>query len=57
MKTIVFQLAYQVIGTSDLVFSDISPTDLQDDIIGPIIIDKYREQVTKEWKMVDISVF
>ena len=27
--------------------SDITATDLQDDIIGPIIIDEYREQVTK----------
>ena len=27
--------------------SDITATDLQDDIIGPISIDEYREQVTK----------
>ena len=27
--------------------SDITATDLQDDIIGPLIIDEYREQVTK----------
>ena len=27
--------------------SDITATDLQDDIIGPIIIEEYREQVTK----------
>ena len=31
----------------DLDISDITATDLQDDIIGPIIIDEYREQVTK----------
>ena len=31
----------------DLNFSDITATDLQDDIIGPIIIKEYREQVTK----------
>ena len=28
-------------------FSDITATDLQDDIIGPIIIEEYNEQVTK----------
>ena len=31
----------------DLGISDITATDLQDDIIGPIIIKEYREQVTK----------
>ena len=31
----------------DLDISDITATDLQDDIIGPIIIEEYREQVTK----------
>ena len=30
--------------------SDITAADLQDDIIGPIIIDEYREQVTKRMK-------
>ena len=30
--------------------SNITATDLQDDIIGPIIIDEYREQVTKRMK-------
>ena len=30
--------------------SDKTATDLQDDIIGPIIIDEYREQVTKRMK-------
>ena len=34
----------------DLGISDITATDLQDDIIGPIIIDEYREQVTKRLK-------
>ena len=34
----------------DLGISDITATDLQDDIIGPIIIDEYREQVTKRMK-------
>ena len=27
--------------------SDITATDLEDDVIGPIIIEEYREQVTK----------
>ena len=31
----------------DLDISDITATDLQDDKIGPIIIEEYREQVTK----------
>ena len=31
----------------DLNISDITAADLQDDIIGPIIIDEYRERVTK----------
>ena len=31
----------------DLDISDITTTDIQDDLIGPIIIDEYREQVTK----------
>ena len=31
-------------------FSDITATDLQDDIVGPIIIDDYRKQVTKRMK-------
>ena len=34
----------------DLDISDITSTDLQDDIIGPIIIEEYREQVTKRMK-------
>ena len=34
----------------DLDISDITATDLQDDIIGPIIIEEYREQVTKRMK-------
>ena len=34
----------------DLDISDITATDLQDDIIGPIIIDEYRNQVTKRMK-------
>ena len=34
----------------DLVISDITAADLQDDIIGPIIIEEYREQVTKRLK-------
>ena len=34
----------------DLGVSDITATDLQDDIIGPIIIEEYREQVTKRMK-------
>ena len=31
----------------DLDISDITPEDLQDDIIGPIIIEEYKEQVTR----------
>ena len=34
----------------DLDIEDITATDLQDDIIGPIIIEEYREQVTKGMK-------
>ena len=34
----------------DLGIEDITATDLQDDIIGPIIIQKYNEQVTKRMK-------
>ena len=34
----------------DLDLSDITATDLQDDIIGPIITEEYREQVTKRMK-------
>ena len=34
----------------DLDISDITATDLQDDIIGPIVIKEYREQVTKRMK-------
>ena len=30
--------------------SDITATDSQDEIIGPIIIDQYRQQVTKRMK-------
>ena len=34
----------------DLKFKDITATDLQDDIIGPIIIEENRNQVTKRMK-------
>ena len=34
----------------DLDISDITATDLQDDIIAPIIIEEYKEQVTKTMK-------
>ena len=34
----------------NLDISDITATDLQDDIIGPIIIEEYRNQVTKRMK-------
>ena len=34
----------------DLDIEDITATDLQDDILGPIIIEEYREQVTKRMK-------
>ena len=41
--------------------SDITAVDLQDDIIGPIIIDEYREQVTKRMKdgecMKNLSIY
>ena len=38
----------------DLDIEDITAEDLQDDIIGPIIIEEYKEQVTKEWMMSNI---
>ena len=38
----------------DLDISDITATDLQDDIIGPIFIEEYREQVTKRLKTINI---
>ena len=31
--------------------SDITDTDLQDDLIGPIIIEEYKKQVTKRMKV------
>ena len=34
----------------DLDYSDITATDLQDDIIGPIIFEEYREQLLKRMK-------
>ena len=34
----------------DLDISDITATDLQDDILGPIISEEYRGQVTKRMK-------
>ena len=34
----------------DLGIEDITATDLQDDLIGPIIIEEYRKQVTKRMK-------
>ena len=34
----------------DLDISDITATDLQDDLVGPIIIEEYRKQVTKRMK-------
>ena len=34
----------------DLDISDITATDLQDDIIGPIVIEEYRIQITKRMK-------
>ena len=41
----------------DLDISDITATDLQDDIIAPIIIEEYREQVTKRMKDVGYMNF
>ena len=38
----------------DLDISNITGTDLQDNIMSPIFIEEYREQVTKKWKMLDI---
>ena len=35
----------------DLDIEDFTATDLQDDIIGPIVIDEYREQVPKRMKI------
>ena len=37
----------------DLDHSDITAADLQDDIIGPIMIEEYRDQVTK--RMEDVG--
>ena len=34
----------------DLDFEDITAADLQDGIIGPIIVEEYKEQVTKRMK-------
>ena len=34
----------------DLDIKDITAADLQDEIIGPIIVEKYKEQVTKRMK-------
>ena len=34
----------------DLDISDITDTDLQDDLMGPIIIEEYKKQVTKRMK-------
>ena len=34
----------------DLDISDITATDLQDDLIGPVIIEEYKEQVSKRMK-------
>ena len=34
----------------DLDFSDITDTDLQDDVVGPIIIEEYNKQVKKRMK-------
>ena len=34
----------------DLNLSDITPTDLQDESVGPIVIEKYREDVSKRIK-------
>ena len=38
----------------ELDISDITAVDLQDDIIDPIIIEEYRDQVSKEGKMLDM---
>ena len=35
----------------DLDTSDITDTDLQDNIVGPLIIEEYKEQVTKRMKV------
>ena len=41
----------------DLDISYITAIDLQNEIIAPITIEDYREQVTNEWKMMDIWKF
>ena len=38
----------------DMDISNITVTDLQNDILGAIIIEEYREQVTKRMKMSNI---
>ena len=46
-------ISYKKVGDEiekDLDISDITATDLQDDLIAPIIIEEYREQVSKRMK-------
>ena len=46
-------LAHEKVGgeiEKDLEISDITATDLHDDTVGPIVIEEYREQVTKRMK-------
>ena len=44
-------VSYEKVGDeieNDLGISNITAVDLPDDTLGPIIIDEYRDQVTKE---------
>ena len=45
-----FHMKKSEMRLKDLDISDITAADLQDDIIGPTVIEKFREQVTKRMK-------
>ena len=49
-KLVVFHMKKRDEIEKDLDISDITTTYLQDDIIAPIIIKEYKEQVTKRMK-------
>ena len=49
-KLVVLHMKKSEMRLKDLDISDITATDLQDDIIAPIIIKEYKEQVTKRMK-------
>ena len=51
LRLVVFHMKKSEMKLKDLGSSDITAVDLQDDIIGPIIIDEYRDQVLKRMKV------